>query len=458
VPGTSLEPLITECPSCRTRFRVSETQLSAAGGRVRCGACLSVFQGTDYLIFGTATSQQTEAPGPELDELLDELNEATRVEPARGARNDDARVARKSDAPARGVSAGEPKGVIERAGEAARPLGRRDARPVPFRKPARAAEPTAPVRVVELQEATGADAAAPGREPPSIEKRDAPLAPTAAQNTPDAAPEVAEADAADIEEIELTAASIEIDAATAEALAEAMTSAPAAEAVEPAASSAAAAAPQEAEPPAAPAPAADAAKPAEAEKRTAPALTLEPVAEPRAAAVVQRALPALQLEPDAEAPRRRRWWQPIVLVVLVVALAGQVLWLQFATWSVDPQIRPIYAFGCRYLGCTLPVMRDLSAIHVRNLAVRSNPDTGDALLVDALIINEAQFAQPFPLLEMRFFTIDGKVVAGRRFTPSEYLSGELAGAKTMQPRTPIHIALEIEDPGRSAVNYQMGFL
>ena len=51
VAEDDLEPLITECPSCRTRFRVAETQLQSARGRVRCGACLTVFNGVEHLIW-----------------------------------------------------------------------------------------------------------------------------------------------------------------------------------------------------------------------------------------------------------------------------------------------------------------------------------------------------------------------------------------------------------------------
>ena len=39
------KPLIAECPSCQTRFRVTVEQLAVADGRVRCGACLTVFDG-----------------------------------------------------------------------------------------------------------------------------------------------------------------------------------------------------------------------------------------------------------------------------------------------------------------------------------------------------------------------------------------------------------------------------
>lgn len=37
------EPLITECPGCHSRFRVTEGQLNVANGQVRCGSCLRVF-------------------------------------------------------------------------------------------------------------------------------------------------------------------------------------------------------------------------------------------------------------------------------------------------------------------------------------------------------------------------------------------------------------------------------
>ena len=67
------------------------------------------------------------------------------------------------------------------------------------------------------------------------------------------------------------------------------------------------------------------------------------------------------------------------------------------------------------------------------------------------------FAQPFPLLEIRFADLNGKPLASRSFKPSEYLSGELAGQTIMPPQVPIHIALDILDPGAKAVNYSLGF-
>jgi hypothetical protein len=147
---------------------------------------------------------------------------------------------------------------------------------------------------------------------------------------------------------------------------------------------------------------------------------------------------------------------PAALVGLL-ALAGQVLWFQFGRWSVDQETRPIYEALCKVLRCDLPPMRALDAFRTKDLVVRSHPDRPGALLVDAIIVNEAPFAQPFPELELRFSAIGGNLIAARRFSPKEYLGGDAKGLSEIGARTPVHIALEIEDPGGDAVNYLITF-
>lgn len=89
--------------------------------------------------------------------------------------------------------------------------------------------------------------------------------------------------------------------------------------------------------------------------------------------------------------------------------------------------------------------------------VRSHPEFSGALVVDAIIYNRASFSQPFPLLELRFADLNGHLIANRRFKPGEYLGGELAGRTEMPPQVPIHVSLDILDPGPKAVNYSLSF-
>jgi len=147
---------------------------------------------------------------------------------------------------------------------------------------------------------------------------------------------------------------------------------------------------------------------------------------------------------------------------LLVSLASLVLITQYLTHnfdslSKDPQLRPWYKRACSTLNCTLPQQSDIAKVKGKNLVVRTHPDIPDALLVDIVITNHARFSQKLPLLELTFSDINGFPVAGRRFKPSEYLSGALLKLKSLPANTPLHLSLSIFDPGDEAINYHVNF-
>ena len=166
----------------------------------------------------------------------------------------------------------------------------------------------------------------------------------------------------------------------------------------------------------------------------------------------------LQLEWQPPKPRwgRRLLWGLLILLALA-GLGAQYVYFHLAELARNEQLRPWLEQACPLLGCQLPPRVDVSLIKSSNLTVRNHPTHPGALTVDAIIYNRAAFAQPFPLLELRFEDLNGQPLASRRFKPGEYLGGELAGRKDMPPQTPIHIALEILDPGAQAVNYSLAF-
>jgi len=55
---------ITQCPECTTRFKVSEEQLAAHDGLVRCGRCHEVFNAREHM--------QDEEPSPQLSLPIEE--------------------------------------------------------------------------------------------------------------------------------------------------------------------------------------------------------------------------------------------------------------------------------------------------------------------------------------------------------------------------------------------------
>ncbi|MFT5987175.1 MAG: putative Zn finger-like uncharacterized protein [Marinobacter psychrophilus] len=149
-------------------------------------------------------------------------------------------------------------------------------------------------------------------------------------------------------------------------------------------------------------------------------------------------------------------WSLIVLAILGV-IASQLVWVQFDKFSKIPQLRPFYDKGCELAGCTLPPLIDMNAIDSRKLVVKTNPDNRSELVVDAVIINRAAFAQPFPAIVLTFADLNGQEVTQRVFSPADYLADQGAQLREMPPQTPVRIAIAIQDPGQTAVSYNIDF-
>lgn len=166
----------------------------------------------------------------------------------------------------------------------------------------------------------------------------------------------------------------------------------------------------------------------------------------------------LQLDwqrPKSRAGRKLAW--ALLTLLALAGLAGQYVWYHFDELARQDQYRPWFEMICPQIDCKVPSKVDIKQLKSSNLVVRSHPEFKGALVVDAIIYNRAPFSQPFPLLELRFADTSGQLIASRRFKPAEYLSGEIAGKEEMPPQTPIHIALDILDPGAKAVNYSLSF-
>lgn len=82
--------LVTKCTQCGTTFRVTSQQLQAQGGRVRCGNCMTVFDGLQALV--ALPDAAPVAPPKEAAAAAAATFELEAVEPAAAAQPAPARV------------------------------------------------------------------------------------------------------------------------------------------------------------------------------------------------------------------------------------------------------------------------------------------------------------------------------------------------------------------------------
>lgn len=431
--------MVTRCPQCNTSFRITATQLQSARGAVRCGACLHIFKARDHLV-------GSDQP-PEADSAL-----VRKPDPGTGKRRAPSKEsARRDTSAASGKSAANKRrgaGTLQKS----EPGLKFDQSQID-REAQRADEDDFLIsddmnRRVEPEDE---DLFGLGEPLSEQQRRHSLFERTPGdEHSPESEDDTDESWAMSLLEEE---ESVEVKPAG-----ETKESDPGEEAsLEPGATSASL--PENASPPTGDEAEADRAD--ESLRFHLEANDDEEVdyqGEKISAHDPERAALLMSIDPEpvemSEQPRRlgrRAWLWPAVAGLALVVLIFQLGWLQFDRLSRIEPYRSAYGVVCPLLGCELPTLVDRERIAVRNRVVRAHPEREDALILDAILLNTAEFEQPFPPLALEFSDTRGEVVAARQFEPAEYLSGELAGREHIPPNQPVHITLELVDPGPEAV-------
>lgn len=160
---------------------------------------------------------------------------------------------------------------------------------------------------------------------------------------------------------------------------------------------------------------------------------------------------------DVDSARWRSSWIGVGVVTAIIALGIQVMWYQFERWSHKPELRFIYEVICEVTACQLPAMRSLSEIVINKLVVQPSSLLEGVLIVDALILNKASYAQPFPVIELRCDGVNGDFSGARQFEPEEYLADDHKEVTGMEAMMTVNFGFEFEGPNWDAASCVMLF-
>lgn len=155
----------------------------------------------------------------------------------------------------------------------------------------------------------------------------------------------------------------------------------------------------------------------------------------------------------------KRWPWVFAVVVCALALAALAIHAQRENLAgherIGPYISDIYSYFGRPVG--LDPEYDLRAFSLLHHELVSHARSGDALHLSGVLYNEANFAQPWPTLELRLEDRFGDIVAARRLEPEEYLRNPPAPGEPMPAGARRAIEIAFVDPGEDAVGFSIDF-
>ena len=107
---------------------------------------------------------------------------------------------------------------------------------------------------------------------------------------------------------------------------------------------------------------------------------------------------------------------------------------------------------CEYVSCSVPPRTNIKLIDLTSTSVNPHPVTPGALRVSVNLINRAKFAQRFPPLEVTLTDKGGDIVGRRTYLPHEYRSDPPGD---MPPNVILRADLDLAQPAQSAVGYEI---
>lgn len=152
-------------------------------------------------------------------------------------------------------------------------------------------------------------------------------------------------------------------------------------------------------------------------------------------------------------PVRRGLWVLTILALLAL-LALQSVYFYANELARSAWLEPWVVSACARLGCVIRPPQDIRQIQLLRSSIAPHPKQRDALRIRSSLVNRADFAQPFPLMEVTLTSRSGEVVARRTYLPHEYLEPAQWRAR-MTPHVVIDGILDINHPTPAPTGYEI---
>jgi predicted Zn finger-like uncharacterized protein len=179
-----------------------------------------------------------------------------------------------------------------------------------------------------------------------------------------------------------------------------------------------------------------------------------PIHQPRG-----RDTPAPQFARTRRAARAAPKWPWIAAsVALAPLLLAQIAYAERHELLRSAVARPWLERACARLGCRLPLAHDADGLVLLSRDVRPHPSVPNALIISAMLRNDARMIQAFPTVEITLADLDEQRIAMRRFQPDEYVGDTRTIARGLAPGATSALVFEVADPGKNAVAFEFKFL
>jgi predicted Zn finger-like uncharacterized protein len=149
--------------------------------------------------------------------------------------------------------------------------------------------------------------------------------------------------------------------------------------------------------------------------------------------------------PSAKKPSRGAWLAGVTIGLLL--LLGQIIYFEGYSLTQNSQLRPWLIKTCQELQCALPAYKNLAEISILQGSLQEVDQ--QHYRFTSVLVNQADFAQPYPAINLALQDFTGKVFAQRTFASQHFHRHE----QMLDSNASAEISLEIAAPAQKIGGY-----
>jgi len=158
-------------------------------------------------------------------------------------------------------------------------------------------------------------------------------------------------------------------------------------------------------------------------------------------------------------PNKRKftvWLLSLLALIFALLAAAQVTYYMRTQIAAQwPALKPHFDKACKFLDCTVELPKQIELLAIDDSDLQEDAKYQGLIHLSSTIINNAAFAQAYPLLELTLTDTYDKPVLRHAFTPREYLPAGTDISKGLAAGEEIRINLALTASGEAVAGYRV---
>jgi predicted Zn finger-like uncharacterized protein len=153
---------------------------------------------------------------------------------------------------------------------------------------------------------------------------------------------------------------------------------------------------------------------------------------------------------------KTNYWLILFCLFLALMAGLQSIYALRTQLTADyPQFKPLLMQACAALKCEIPLPKNLDLLSIDDSDMQEDEDHEHVIKFTSLLINNANYAQAYPNIELTLTTTDDQPVLRRLIQPSEYLKANTNAAAGIGAREEIRVNLAINVKDLAVAGYRV---